>query len=45
MASILQFIPRKADFDDAETQILAEAFERACAQLHDRGQPDVWSAK
>jgi hypothetical protein len=42
VASILPFI-RKADavFDDRVTQIMGEAFDSACKQLHDTGQPPI----
>ena len=42
MASILPFI-RKAGgvFDDRITQIMGEAFDDACKELHDAGQPPI----
>jgi hypothetical protein len=42
VASILPFI-RKADtvFDDRLTKIMGEAFDSACKDLHDRGQPPI----
>jgi hypothetical protein len=42
VASILPFI-RKAGgvFDDRLTQIRGEAFDRACKELHDTGQPKI----
>ena len=42
MASILPFI-RKAGavFDDRATQIMGEAFDTACKDLHDTGQPPI----
>ena len=42
MASILPFI-RKAGivFDDRITQVIGEAFENACIQLRDTGQPTI----
>jgi hypothetical protein len=42
MASILPFI-RRADavFDDRATQIMGEAFDSACQELHDTGQPAI----
>jgi len=42
MASILPFI-RKAGavFDDRVTQIMGEAFDTACEDLHDTGQPTI----
>jgi hypothetical protein len=44
MASILPFV-EKADlgtvFDDRATRVMGEAFEAACKDLHDKGQPSV----
>jgi len=42
VASILLFI-RKAGtvFDDQATQIIGEAFDSACKELHDTGQPSI----
>lgn len=42
MASILPFI-RKAGsvFDDRMTAIMGEAFDAACKELHDTGQPPI----
>src|ERR1700746_1220023 len=42
VASILPFI-RKAGavFDDRATQIMGEAFDTACKDLHDTGQPPI----
>ena len=42
MASILPFI-RKAGtvFDDRVTEIMGEAFDSACKELHDRVQPPI----
>ena len=42
MASILPFV-RKAGavFDDRLTQIMGEAFDDACKELHDTGQPPI----
>ena len=42
MDSILPFI-RKAGsvFDDRVTQIMGEAFDSACKELHDTGQPAI----
>jgi hypothetical protein len=42
VASILPFI-RKAGtvFDDRVTEIMGEAFDSACKELHDRGQPPI----
>ena len=41
MASILQFVRPKRDFDDETTRLLGEAFDAARAALHDRGQPEI----
>lgn len=44
MASILAFI-KKTDvgtvFDDRATKAMGEAFDAACKDLHDRGQPSI----
>jgi hypothetical protein len=42
VASILPFV-RKAGavFDDHVTQIMGEAFDDACKELHDTGQPPI----
>ena len=42
VASILPFV-RKADavFDDRVTKIIGDAFDDACKELHDVGQPAV----
>ncbi len=44
MASILPFV-KKAElgalFDDHATKVMGEAFDAACKDLHDRGQPSV----
>jgi hypothetical protein len=42
VASILPFI-RKAGtvFDDCATEIMGEAFDAACKELHDKGQPTI----
>ena len=42
MGSILPFI-RKAGtvFDDRMTEIMGEAFDSACKELHDSGQPPI----
>jgi hypothetical protein len=42
VASILPFI-RKAGavFDDYATEIMGEAFDVACKELHDKGQPSI----
>ena len=42
MASILPFIQKVgAVFDDRATQIMGEAFDGACKELHDTGQPPI----
>jgi hypothetical protein len=42
LGSILPFI-RKAGtvFDDRVTQMIGEAFDAACSELHDTGQPAI----
>jgi hypothetical protein len=40
VGSILPFVPRGV-FDDATTRIMGEAFDAACKELHDTGQPAV----
>ena len=40
MASSLPFF-QDAAFDSDMTRIMGEAFDRACASLHDIGQPDL----
>jgi hypothetical protein len=42
VASILRFI-RKADgvFDDQVTEVMGRAFDSACKELHDAGQPEI----
>ena len=40
MGSILQFVPRGV-FDDQTTLLMGEAFDAACRELHDTGQPAV----
>jgi hypothetical protein len=42
VASILPFI-RKAGtvFDDGATRLMGEAFDAACKDLHDEGQPSI----
>ena len=42
MASILPFV-RKAGtiFDDNATQLMGEAFDAACKDLHDKGHPSI----
>jgi hypothetical protein len=42
VASILPFIRKGGTvFDDQATQILGEAFDNACRELHDKGQPTI----
>jgi hypothetical protein len=42
VASILPFIRKGGTaFDDQATQILGEAFDSACNELHDKGQPTI----
>ena len=42
MASILTFIGKAGGvFDDHVDQIMGEAFDRACKELHDKGQPEI----
>ncbi len=42
MASILPFIKKSGMvFDDHATGILGEAFDAACKELHDKGQPTI----
>jgi hypothetical protein len=40
VASILPFIPRNV-FDDTTTRIMSRAFDAACKELHDTGQPEL----
>jgi hypothetical protein len=42
VVSILPFV-RKAGtvFDDNATRIMGEAFDSACKELHDKGQPEI----
>jgi hypothetical protein len=40
VGSILTFVP-KIVFDDTTTRIMSAAFEAACKELHDTGQPLV----
>jgi hypothetical protein len=42
MGSILPFIARSgAVFSDLATQVMGEAFDAACKELHDKGQPTI----
>ena len=40
VASIIPFVPRGV-FDDATTGIMGKAFDAACKELHDEGQPVI----
>ena len=40
--SILPFVRRAGTtFDDNATKIIGEAFDSACKELHDKGQPEI----
>jgi len=42
VASILPFVRKSnAVFDDRVTALLGEAFDTACRELHDKGQPSI----
>ena len=42
VGSILPFIRKAATvFDDRVTEIMGEAFDSACKELHDTGQPPI----
>ena len=42
MASILTFVGKAGGvFDDRVTQVMGEAFDGACKELHDTGQPEI----
>ena len=42
MASILPFIRKIGTvFDDQATELMGEAFDDACKELHDKGQPSI----
>jgi len=42
VASILTFIGKAGGvFDDRVTKIMGEAFDLACKELHDKGQPEI----
>jgi len=42
VGSILPFIARSgAVFNDLDTQVMGEAFDAACRELHDKGQPTI----
>ena len=40
VASILPFIPRNV-FDDVATRVMGEAFDAACKEFDDTGQPEL----
>ena len=39
MASVLPFIRNKSDFSDEAMRVMGEAFDAACKDVHDAGQP------
>jgi hypothetical protein len=41
VASILPFLRPRGDFDDGLTKLMGEAFDAACRELHDKGQPSI----
>jgi hypothetical protein len=41
MSSILPFLSSDVAFDDATTRAMAAAFDAACKDLHDKGQPAI----
>jgi len=41
VASILPFVRLRSDFPDDVTRIMGEAFDAACKELHDTGQPPI----
>ena len=42
MASILPFLRKTGTaFDDHATKAMGEAFDAACKELHDKGQPQI----
>ena len=41
MATVLQFIRNKSDFDDEATRLMGEAFDATCRGLRDSGQPSL----
>ena len=44
MTAIVRYIERAglgAVFDDSATKVMGEAFDAACKDLHDTGQPDI----
>ena len=40
MGSILPFVPRVV-YDDADTRVMGEAFDAACKEVRDTGQPPL----
>ena len=40
MGSILPFVPRVV-LDDADTRVMGEAFDAACEEVRDTGQPPL----
>ena len=40
MSAVVPFLPRNV-FDDAATRLIGEAFDAACKELHDTGQPEL----
>ena len=40
MGSILSFVPRVV-FDDSDTRVMGEAFDAACEEVGDTGQPPL----
>jgi hypothetical protein len=42
VVSILPFVRTAGTvFDDNATKVMGEAFDRACKELHDKGQPEI----
>ena len=42
MGSILPFVARSGVvFNDLATQVMGQAFDAACKELHDKGQPTI----
>jgi len=41
MGSFQPYTPPKAAFSDAEARLLGAAFDAACNELHDSGQPEI----
>jgi len=40
LSAVVPFLPRNV-FDDAATRLIGEAFDAACKELHDTGQPEL----